>query len=246
MMVSTMKAEEIRNERVMLANMLIGKASNIAFSGKTSAMVMMGFDGKIELKARLAVDSPDLSYETTAEHLAIATDQPNFQRWCSKTEYHRKFMEKNLDSLLLAWCDPSRLLIPASYSKDVWTEVTLHAPVTSNMKNMSIFDRQLMTNIRDVFITAPLKLNENYDQQLVLVGTLEFPFSIMMIRELVMSYWQAFLEDSEQFYQHCGTCDIRVDNTTVTFQDKWAISFGGTCTQCKDAEVDMAAAVPKW
>lgn len=236
-MVSSMKVEEINKDRLALASMLTGNPSNIGFSAAEPCITLVE-DAKIVLKATLRQDK-DL-YD---ERLTIATDRPNFQNAEWKTDYHRSFMEKNLDSLLLAWCDPSRLIIPTSYSQDVWTTIMLHEDWDSGSEPNR--EKRLNTNSREVCLRLPNVNDDDIDEEFISVGSLEFPFSIMMIRETVMSYWQAFFEDSSQFYQHCGSCKKNV-NEEMSFADRWSISFDSKCRYCDTMEVDLSAAIPKW
>lgn len=237
-MVTSMKKEEVNKGRLTLASMLTGNPSNIGFSAAEPAVTLVE-NGAITLKATLRSTGKD----DDTERLFIAHDRPNFQDWQWKTDYHRSFMEKNLDALLIAWCDPAALTIPVSYSQDVWTTVQLHEDYSTGdfMNSDDRYDK----HTRDVCIVLNDITGMNEGREVIHVGTLEFPFSIMMIRETVMPYWQAYLEDPSQFHQHCLTCKKSVTEE-MSFADRWSISFDGKCRYCDAIEVDLMAAVPKW
>ena len=233
----TMKEEEVKNDRLAVSLMLAAKA-NFSFSRSDDAVYLADQTG-ITVKARLMQCNARQDYE----RVYMSMDKPNFVDWKDYGPELSRFYQQNFDAPLIAWADPEYLVVPISPSVGIYEWIHLAPHLNNNPDCLPRQDDRINSNTRSLWLPHVKVEDIERTNPHVRIGLIDFPFSCMMLREIVIADWEAYRYDKERFFQHCSFCNL-LTSEMDNFSDKWIASRTGVCFKCGRLQDALLNAVP--
>lgn len=251
-MVDDIRIERKREARLKEAAYIVKPTDLGLVAMNSDSVYLSGWSASAEVdpqeclwRAKFITQSAGAASDPNAyTSIGIASDKPNFLTYQINDKYAREFYEKKYDGLLLAWVDPVRFAVPLSVGHDLWVCVySLPLGAYNDDKNRTEIDH------RDFYIVNPINeadRNTSFSNYYHSIGVLEFPFSMTMIRSLIVSYVKAYLDDDTKFHTHCTLCKKSNGDPEMDAISTWLIPLTGTCHKCKKVASELDSAVPSW
>lgn len=151
-----------------------------------------------------------------------------------------------LDAFPLAFADPRFLRVPVIATKNLWAEVIMFSADDKNQRYD--FDDRLLraqTHVREVHVISPKRSAVlGTERQADYAGTLEYPFSMLDVRSLVVAYMDANFDNEDLFFTECLRVSHDPEMQVINFGYRYKVATEGVCPRCDELDEDFSAAIP--
>ena len=237
-MVETVDVKKAEDARCHLAHMLwspsLQQGEKIRFTGNAvnDPGVLVVEDAGVRTgRFKLAWENTSNALLLRDMSVPLDSDERNW------TPGLQNIIQRRFDASILAFYDPDRLLIPIMPTKGMWANVRIEI-------DKSEFSARHETMQREIWLGIPLGNNSHQ-----YCGILEYPFSMMDLRNLVINTFDDTYTNKDFYCTECSSDMHQDDFPEVLPLDhemhrRWSFAHEGICEKCES--MDVSEAVPSF